>query len=389
MDMYLFYAEQVSIINQKKILETCQSLGFSKKIFFTKIILSTARPSIIAGLALVAMETLSDFGAVSFFGVSTLTTGIYNAWITFDDLALANRLAFILIISIFCVFVIENLSRKNAKYHNSSSEKLEKPRLERLTGKKALFAFTFCFTLFLISFIFPISQMVYWTIKFPKYIGNLDFLQINLNTMYLVFLSSFILIFFSFLSNFSNRIVKSKLLEFLNLFSISGYAIPGIILALAFISFFSLISDLTGYNFKTYLIGSTFGLLLAYFVRFYSLSFNSIKSNYLKINRSIDESAYLLGYSNIKIFTNIHFPFLKKSCLLIIILITIEIIKELPITLILRPFNFETFATKAYSYAEQDLLEAAAFPSLCLISWSTLFILIFTKFFLVELKSKK
>ena len=102
----------------------------------------------------------------------------------------------------------------------------------------------------------------------------------------------------------------------------------------------------------------------------------------LKINRSIDESAYLLGYSKFKIFYNIHFPFLKRSCLLITILITIEIIKELPITLILRPFNFETFATKAYSFASQDLLEAAAFPSLCLISWSSIFILVSSKYFL-------
>ena len=117
---------------------------------------------------------------------------------------------------------------------------------------------------------------------------------------------------------------------------------------------------------------------------FFSLSFNGIKSGYLKINQSIDDSAYLLGYSKYKTFKKIHLPYLKNSIFLIGILIAIEIIKELPITLILRPFNFETFATKAYAYAAQDLLEAAALPSIFLIVWASIFILISSKYILSE-----
>ena len=173
--------------------------------------------------------------------------------------------------------------------------------------------------------------------------------------------------------NFGSRISKSKILNYLTNFSISGYAIPGVILAVAFITFFSNLSDLLSRNFnigstKHLFIGSIFGLVLAYFHRFFSLSFNGIKSSYEKINNSIDESAYLLGYSKVKTFSKIHVPYLKNNIILIV-LISLEIIKELPITMILRPFNFETFATQAYIYASQDLLEATALPSLFLIGW--------------------
>ena len=123
---------------------------------------------------------------------------------------------------------------------------------------------------------------------------------------------------------------------------------------------------------------------MAYFVRFFSLSFNGIKSSYEKINDSIDESAYLLGYTKIKTFIKVHLPFLKTNFILIFILISLEIIKELPITLILRPFNFETFATQAYIYASQDLLEAAALPALFLIGWSTIFILLSSRYILSQ-----
>ena len=135
---------------------------------------------------------------------------------------------------------------------------------------------------------------------------------------------------------------------------------------------------------KTTILRSIAGLVAAYFVRFYSLAFNGIKSNYLKINQSIDDSSYLLGYSKFRTFRKIHCPNLKNSIYLISILIAIEIIKELPITLILRPFNFETFATKAYAYASQDLLEAAALPSLFLIFWAGILIFLTSKHILSE-----
>ena len=135
---------------------------------------------------------------------------------------------------------------------------------------------------------------------------------------------------------------------------------------------------------KSIFIGSILGLVIVYFIRFYSLACNGIKSGYLKINYSIDESSYLLGYSKFKTFTKIHIPYLKNSVFLVGILIAIEIIKELPITLIMRPFNFETFATTAYIFASQDLLEAAAAPSLLLILIASVFILVTSKYILKD-----
>jgi len=387
---YVYVLTRTSFHYQSQnLIELGKNLGFSKEKSFFKIILPSARPSIVAGLSLVAMETLSDFGSVSFFGVSTLTTGIYNAWISFDDLILANRLSFYLLIFIFGLFVLENLSRKKAQYHTSSKGGFKSKSVIDLQGYKSFLAFAFCMFIFSVSFLFPVLQMLYWTIIFPKHLADLNLIELFSNTMLLVFLSSLLLIVLAFISNYGNRVSKSKLLEVLNTFSISGYAIPGIILAVAFITFISwldnyVINYLEIKSIKFIFIGSVLGLVLVYFIRFYSLASNGIKSGYLKINYSIDESAYLLGYSKFKTFSNIHIPYLKNSILLIGILLSIEIIKELPITLIMRPFNFETFATKAYVYASQDLLEAAAAPSLLLIVIASFFILIISRYIIKD-----
>ncbi|MDA8918959.1 iron ABC transporter permease [Candidatus Pelagibacter sp.] len=387
---YVYVLTRTSFHYQSQnLIELGKNLGFSKEKSFFKIILPSARPAIVAGLSLVAMETLSDFGSVSFFGISTFTTGIYNAWISFDDLTLANRLSFYLLIFILGLFILENFSRKKAQYHTSSKGGFKSKSVINLSGYKSFLAFSFCMLVFSISFLFPVLQMLYWTIIFPKHLADLDIINLFSNTIILVILSSFLLIALAFISNYGNRVSKSKFLEVLTTFSISGYAIPGIILAVAFITFVSWFDSIILGQFelssiKPIFIGSIFGLVLVYFIRFYSLASNGIKSGYLKINYSIDEGAYLLGYSKFKTFKNIHVPYLKNSILLIGILLAIEIIKELPITLIMRPFNFETFATKAYIYASQDLLEAAAAPSLFLIVIASFFILITSKYILKD-----
>ena len=250
-------------------------------------------------------------------------------------------------------------------------------------------AFLFCSLVLFFSFIFPLSQMLYWTIIYPKNFIDLNIYQLFINSLYLVILSSLVLIIFSFISNYGNRVSRSKILNLLTTFSISGYAIPGVILAVAFITFISWLDNNIIIFFeiksiKKIFIGSILGLVLVYFVRFYSLASNGIKSGYEKINRSIDESAYLIGYSKLKTFLIIHVPYLRSTVFLVGILISLEIIRELPITLILRPFNFETFATTAYIYASQDLLEAAAVPSLFLILIASTFILLTSKFILIE-----
>tara|TARA_X000001036_G_scaffold438840_1_gene487810 strand:- start:568 stop:2184 length:1617 start_codon:yes stop_codon:yes gene_type:complete len=367
-------------------IEVGKNLGLSTNETIFKIILPSARPAIIAGLALVSMECLSDFGTVSFFSVNTLTTGIYNSWLSFDDLNTANQISFILLLFILLLFSIEIYSRKEAKYHQPGRGFKPITKI-KLNGKKAILPLIICSLILFLSFLFPLSQMIYWTIKFPKYFQDLNIVIININTLLLVLLASVSIVIISLFINYGSRISKSKILNFLTNFSVSGYAIPGVILAVAFITFFSNLSDFISEYFnlnstKGIFIGSILGLILAYFIRFFSLSFNGIKSSYEKINNSIDESAYLLGYSKLKTFLKIHIPYLRTNIILIMLLISLEVIKELPITLILRPFNFETFATQAYIYASQDLLEAAALPSLFLILWSTFLILLSSKYIL-------
>ena len=387
---YVYILTRASFLYQSQnLIDLGRNLGFSKFKSIFSLILPSARPAIVAGLSLVAMETLAEFGAVDFFSINTLTTGIYNSWITFDDLAFSNRLSFFLLLFIFALFILENLSRKKARYHLNVRGGFKQKEKIQLSGSKSFLAFIFCFTIFSLSFLFPLSQMLYWTIKFPENLFDLDIIALTLNTVYLVLLSSLVLILFSLISNYGNRVSKNKFLNFLSTLSISGYAIPGVILAVAFITFVAWFDEniVKAFGFlsiKKLFIGSILGLIIVYFVRFYSLAFNGIKSGYEKINISVDESSYLLGYSKKKTFLKIHVPFLRNSLLFVCILISLEIIRELPITLILRPFNFETFATTAYISASEDLLEAAAVPSLFLILIASIFIMITSKYILRE-----
>ena len=384
---YIFILTRSAFINQSRNhIEVGKSLGFSNYDIFFKVILPSSRPAIFIGLSLVGMETLADFGTVTFFGVSTFTTGIYNSWFIFDDLKTANFLSFFLLFFILFFFVIESYSRKNIRFHNPSNSSKEEVRKISLNHSKGLLAFLFCFFIFFISFLFPLFQMIYWSINFNDFFQFSEIIKLNVDSIKLIFLTSITIILLSFFVNFGIRILDSKFLKFFSSLSISGYAIPGIVISVAIISLISSVDEFLNTNMKNYFIGSLLGLVFGYCIRFYSISFNTIKTVYLKINKSIDESAFLLGFNKFKVLKNIHFPILKKNFAFAFILISIEIIKELPITLILRPFNFETFSTKAFNMASSDLIEGAAIPSLFIILWSSLLIILSIKFFLRDQK---
>ena len=274
---YVYVLTRASFYYQSNnYIEVGKNLGLSTHETLFKIILPSARPAIVAGLALVSMECLSDFGTVSFFSVNTLTTGIYNSWLSYDDLNSANQISFVLLLFILLLFSIEIYSRNEAKYHQPGRGFKPISKI-KLSGKRALLPLFVCFFIFFISFIFPVSQMIYWTLKFPKYIQDINILKINYNTLLLVVLSSLFIVTISLFINYGSRISKSKILNFLTNFSISGYAIPGVILSVAFITFFSNLSEFLtrSFNFestKGLVIGPIFGLVLAYFIRFFSCS---------------------------------------------------------------------------------------------------------------------
>ena len=378
---YVFILTKSSFLNQSQnLIDVGLNLGLKNINIFFKIILPLARPSIFIGLSLVAMETLSDYGTVSFFGISTFTTGIYDSWFIFDDLLTANFLSICLLFFILLFFLSEKISRGYSKFFFFNTGKERQIKKINLSGYKGLLAFIFCASLFFVSFLFPLFQMIFWTFQFPEYFSNIDLFKLNVNTLRIVIITSLILIILSVITNFSIRVLKSRLLNFISFFSVSGYAIPGIIISVSILSFLSFLDDFFVLNLKNIFIGTISGLVLGYFLRFYSISFNGIKTSYLNINYSVDETSYLLGYKKYQTFFKVHFPFLFKNLILIFLLISIEVLKELPITLILRPFNFETFSTTAYNFASQDLIEASALPSLFLILWTSIFIIIYLKY---------
>ncbi len=367
----------------QNMIDAGRNMGFSSYNILKKIILPSAKPGIVAGLSLVAMECISDFGTVEFFNVETLTTAIYDSWITFEDLNTANMLSFYLLIFILVFFYLERLSRNRSRF-NIPSKGFSKIEKTKLVGRKAFFVFIFCFLIFFLSFVFPLLQMIYWLIKFPKSFDLSLIFNLSLNSITLIAITCSALIFLSFVVNYGIRITDNRYLKALTNFSISGYAIPGVILSVTVLTFASYADQLlTNYlsisGFKTLIIGTIFGLVVAYFIRFFSLAVNGIRSGYEKLNYSLDDASYLMGYSKIGTFTKVHIPFLKNNLILIFMLLSIDLIKELPITLILRPYNFETFATQAYNFASQDMLEYTALPSLFLIFFASFFILVSKK----------
>lgn len=378
--IYVYLITRACFIYQSQSqIDAGKNMGFSNYQIFKRILLPSARPGIVAGLSLVAMECISDFGTVSFFNVQSLTTAIYDSWIVFDDINTAYQLSFFLIFFILIFFIIEKISRSRSRFNIPSRgyRSLEKINLQ---GRKKWFAFYALLILFSVSFIFPISQMIFWIIKFPSNFDLSNILALTMNTMLLVVSTTLILILLSFITNYGMRISESKTLNIITNFSISGYAIPGIILALTLLSFISFVSSyFNNESIKVLFIGTVFGLVLAYCVRFYSLAINGIKTGYDKLNKSLDDVSYLMGNSKLGTFLQVHFPFLKQNLILISMLVSIDILKELPLTLILRPYNFETFATKAYVFASQDMLEYTAGPSLFLIFFASLIILISRK----------
>ena len=381
--VYVYLITRVCFIYQSQNqIDAGRNMGFSKYQIFSKILIPAARPGIIAGLSLVAMETISDFGTVSFFNVQTLTTAIYDSWIFYDDLNTAYQLSFFLILFVFIFFSIEKFSRSRSQYNipNKGYKTVEKTTLK---SKQAFIASFFCFFIFFLSFVFPVSQMLFWVLKFPASFNLNEILTLSFNTSFLVIITTTILIFLSFLTNYGMRVTDSKLLSTVTNFSISGYAIPGIILSVTILAFASLLSNFFGNPFfKIIIIGTVFGMVTAYCIRFYALAINGIKSGYEKLNKSIDDISYLMGYTKFGTFIKVHLPFLKQNLVIIGMMVSIDILKELPITFILRPYNFDTFATKAYVFASQDMLEYAASPSLFLILFSSIFILFSRKFIL-------
>jgi iron(III) transport system permease protein len=369
---YVYLIAQTAFTNQSRdVFDIARTLGLSKKSTFYKLALPLARPSIIAGLMIVAMETISDFGAVEHFAIPTFTSGIFRTWFGMNDIVTAKQLAAVLFIFFLSFLLIEKYSRKKIQFNLSLTTNRELVPI-KLYGLKSLLATIFCSIPILIGFLIPITQLLYWTISFNLEYFDLNFVYSAINTISLALISGIFCVSVSIIVNYLLRMKENRPLSLINKAISSGYGIPGVVLALGVLDLFSLINIFT----DTMLIGSVFGLILIYSIKFYALPNSSIESGFRKINKSVDDAALSLGSTKLNLLKRIHLPMLKNSSLIALLLISIEVIKELPATLILRPFNFDTLSVSAYMFASDERMVEAAAPSIAIVIVSLIPILL-------------
>ena len=365
---YVYLVSRMAFINQSRsIIEAGRTLGLNKTQVFYKLGIPMIRPALIAGLMLVLMETLSDFGAVDHFAISTFTTGIFRTWFGLYDINTAMQLASCLLLFVIIFLVMERYSRRKATYSNSMS--VFRPiKINKLKGLNNALAFLACFIPIFIGFVLPVLELTYWALNYKLDFFNYKFITTAWNTLSLAFLAAILTTALALLINFSTRYKKNKLLSYMSSFLTVGYAVPGLILAIGIMQFLTFIDKaLTIEFFNLVLTGSLVGLMFAYVIKSYALSNSALESGYHRINSKIDDVSRTLKSSGWSMLTYIHTPLLKTSLLTSVLLVFSEVIKELPATLILRPFNFDTLATQTYEFAIEEMLVKSSIYSLVII----------------------
>ncbi|OYY20766.1 MULTISPECIES: iron ABC transporter permease [unclassified Polynucleobacter] len=353
---YVYLITRTAFLERSgRLIEVSETLGYSSLQGFMKLVLPMARPAIFAGMALALMEVLADFGAVSYFGVQTFATGIFKAWLSFGDRIAAVQLALGLLSFVLLIFFIEQSSRSKLRYASSTRGK---PIAELLQGKKALFAFVFCGTTLLCGFLLPAFALLQLLIKqgLAIDIRYLDWLGNSLFVSIITALISVVLaVFFAYSVRMNSRLSwVNRLLGF-------GYALPGAVLAIGILSFLEI------FQLAWWMSASILVLVYAYLVRFLSSSLQSVEAGLARITPSMDASAALLGLSRMQILKRVHVPLLKPSLITAGLFVFVDVMKELPATLLLRPFNFDTLAVATYQLAADERLAELALPSLTIV----------------------
>ena len=365
---YVYLICRTAFLNQSRsMFEIGRTLGLSQKLIFLKLALPVVRPALIAGTMIVAMETLSDFGAVDHFAVPTFTTGIFRTWYGMYDLTTAMQLASMLLIFITFCLVIERISRRNASFSTISSN-FKPTSIKKVSSQQSFLCFVICFVPIFIGFILPILEILNWSLRLNSGFFEKHFFSISFNTILLSVFSAILCTFIAMLINFSIRYQNSSIIKSINPFLNIGYAVPGLILAVGIVQLFVFLDNNILNSFKGYFVtGSIFGLIFAYIIKSYALANSTYEAGYQKISQTLDDSARILKSKGMNLLFRVHFPLLKTSFFTSILLVTSEVVKELPATLILRPFNFETLAVSTYIYASEERMIEAAAPATAII----------------------
>ncbi|MBI5119693.1 MAG: iron ABC transporter permease [Rhodospirillales bacterium] len=374
---YVYLLARSAFLEQSVcVLEASRTLGQSPWRAFWRVALPLARPSIAAGVALALMETLNDFGTVHYFAVDTFTTGIYRTWLGMGQPAAAGQLGAVLMLFILGLLLLERFSRGAARHHHTTGRYRNLPKV-RLTPFPAFLALAFCGLAVLLGFLIPAGLLCVMAIGSYNTEISSEFIYFARNSLILALITGLLAVLLALILGYAQRLHPTKLIRTCLRLSALGYAIPGSVIAIgilvplisldkaistALAQFFGI--DLGG----LVLTGSIGALIYAYCVRFLAISVQTVEASLSKVTPSLEAAARTLGLNAFKRLTKVHMPVIRGSLLTAGLLVFVDVMKELPATLIMRPFNFDTLATKVFMLASDERLAEAAFPALAIVA---------------------
>lgn len=371
---YVYLLARAAFLEQSAcVLEVSRTLGCSPWRGFLRVALPLARPAIVAGVALALMEALNDFGTVQYFGVNTLATGIFRVWRGMGDSVAASQIAAILLLFVFALLALERWSRGRRSYAHTTSRYRPLPRY-RLKGWRAFGAVVGCALPVTLGFALPALMLLHWAVSNPEYWATRNFLWLLRNSFLLSGVGAALVVGVAILLAYALRLHPTPATRFAVRVASAGYAVPGAVLAIGVLlplaAFDHAIANWTkqhlGLSVGLIFTGSLAAVLYAYLTRFLTISFNAIEASLGKITHSMDFAARSLGRSPGATLLQVHLPIMRGTLLTAAILVFVDVLKELPATLVLRPFNFDTLATKTYDLASDERLAEAAGPALAI-----------------------
>lgn len=355
-------------------LEVGRTLGHSPWQLFWRVALPLARPGIVAGTALALMETLADYGTVAYLGVTTMATGVVRSFVSLGDPVAAAQLASVLFLAVAGMLFLERWSRARQRFHDTSGKSRPLPRFQ-LKGLRAAGAFLACFIVLSGGFLLPVALLLHLAID-SNWAGLTQrFFHLAGNSLVLSLVTAVAAISLALALAYGLRNRPSRLLRFAARLCSMGYALPGAVVAIGVLIPFSLFDNAfdawsrehLGVSTGLILTGSIAALVFAYLVRFLSVSLSAVEASLGRIRPSLDDAARSLGETPGGVLRRVHAPLIWSGLLAGALLIFQDVMKELPATLLLRPFNFDTLAVQAYNFAADERLAEAAVPSLLIV----------------------
>lgn len=340
--------------------EAARSLGLSRRAAWWRVVWPVARPGVAAGTALVLMEALADFGTVSYFGVDTLTAAIYRAWQSMGDRVAAARLGIALLLAVGLLAWLERRQRGRMRF----SVRAPRPaRRERLHGTRAWRAALLAATPVLLGFVLPTAFLVraWWAAGAPADARLPSWL---LHSLVLAALAAMLILPVAMISAYAARLVGGRVVRMAVALACGGYALPGVVIGVGLLLLVGVVDRTLG---ALLLGGSIASVVYAYGVRFFSIGYQGIEAALARVSPSMDQSARSLGAAPMEVLARVHWPLLRPSLAAAALLVTVDCLKELPATLVLRPFDFDTLAVAAWHFAADERLGDAALPSLLIV----------------------